>query len=186
MAENDQTPQQLVAIALRRERARAGLSISEVARRADVAKSTVSQLESGVGNPSVETLWALSNALEVPFSYLVDPPTRVVQLIRAGDGPKFAAANATYVATLLSTSPSKAQRDIYLIAAEPGEPRRSDPHSRGTVEHVILSSGRAEVGPTNSPVELGPGDYLAYPGDDDHIFRALVPGTTAVMISEHI
>jgi len=186
MTDVDRSPQQLVAAALRRERARAGLSISEVARRADVAKSTVSQLESGLGNPSVETLWALSNALEVPFSYLVDPPTRLVQLIRAGEGPRFAAASASYAATLLSTSPAKAQRDIYLIAAEPDEPRRSVPHSRGTVEHVILSTGRAEVGPTLNPVELGPGDYLAYPGDDDHIFRALVAGTTAVLVSEHV
>lgn len=182
----ERNPQELVAAALRRERTRAGLSISEVSRRAGVAKSTVSQLESGVGNPSVETVWALSNALEVPFSYLVDPPTRTVRLIRAGDGPRFAAANASYAATLLSPSPAKTQRDIYLIAAEPGEPRRSDPHSRGTIEHVILSTGRAEVGPTLDPVELEPGDYLAYPGDDEHIFRALVAGTTAVMVSEHV
>ena len=40
-----ETPQKLVAVALKRERARAGLSLSEVARRADIAKSTLSQLE---------------------------------------------------------------------------------------------------------------------------------------------
>src|SRR5690242_11606233 len=56
-------PLAAIAAALRRERARAGLSLTELARRAGVAKSTLSQLESGLGNPSVETLWALGVAL---------------------------------------------------------------------------------------------------------------------------
>ncbi|NED68191.1 helix-turn-helix transcriptional regulator, partial [Streptomyces sp. SID10244] len=48
-------PKQIVAASLKRERTRAGLSIGELARRAGVGKSTLSQLESGDGNPSVET-----------------------------------------------------------------------------------------------------------------------------------
>ena len=42
----------LLATALRRERERAGMSLAELARRAGLAKSTLSQLESGTGNPS--------------------------------------------------------------------------------------------------------------------------------------
>ena len=49
----------LVSLSLRRERARAALSLTELARRAGIAKSTLSQLENGTGNPSIETLWAL-------------------------------------------------------------------------------------------------------------------------------
>ncbi|MGG7104129.1 helix-turn-helix domain-containing protein [Rhodococcus sp. 24CO] len=187
MTSGDSTPpQQLVARALKRERTRAGLSISEVARRADIAKSTLSQLESGMGNPSLETLWALGNALGVPFAQLVDAPSQPVQLIRAGDGPAIASANASYIATLLAPSPPNARRDLYRIVAEPGEPRISTPHARGTTEHVVIGRGRAEVGPSAEPVELGPGDYLSYPGDEEHIFRALEPGTTAILVSEHI
>ncbi|MFC7640091.1 helix-turn-helix domain-containing protein [Streptosporangium lutulentum] len=58
----------LIAASVRRERDRAGLSLTELAKRAGIAKSTLSQLESGVGNPSVETLWGLGAALGVPFS----------------------------------------------------------------------------------------------------------------------
>ncbi|MFJ7619618.1 helix-turn-helix domain-containing protein [Rhodococcus erythropolis] len=181
----EQSPQKLVAVALKRERTRAGLSLSEVARRADIAKSTLSQLESGLGNPSLETLWALGNALGVPFSQLVDSQAQTVQLIRAGEGPAIASANASYIATLLAPSPPNARRDLYRIVAEPGEPRISTPHARGTTEHVVIGTGRAEVGPTAGPIELGPGDYLAYPGDEEHIFRALEPGTTAILVSEH-
>jgi transcriptional regulator with XRE-family HTH domain len=175
-----------IAAALRRERDRAGLSLTEAARRAGVAKSTLSQLESGVGNPSVETLWALGVALEVPFSRLVDPPRTSVRVIRAGEGPVTHSERAAYAATLLASSPPHARRDIYRIAADPGTPRTSDPHNPGSVEHVVLSTGRALVGPAEDPTELAPGDYITYPGDEPHVFEALDPATTAVLVMEHV
>jgi len=175
----------LIAAALRRERDRAGLSLTELARRASIAKSTLSQLESGTGNPSVETLWALAVALGLPFSRLVDAPRPAVRVIRAGEGPVTYSEQASYSATLLASCPPGARRDIYRIQAQPGEPRRSDPHAPGTTEHVALSAGRALVGPPADPTEICPGDYIAYPGDAPHIFRALEPGTSAVMIMEY-
>jgi transcriptional regulator with XRE-family HTH domain len=179
-------PLDLIAASLRRERRRTGLSLTEVARRAGLAKSTLSQLESGTGNPSLETLWALCVALEVPFSRLLDPPRPQVQVIRANEGPTVAAARADYQATLLSACPPGARRDVYRIEAEPGHARASDPHMPGVVEHVVLSAGRALVGVTGEPVELGPGDYICYPGDVPHVFEAVAPGTLAVLVSEHV
>ena len=169
---------------LRREREAAGFSVSELARRAKISKATVSQLESGAGNPSVETLWALGVALNVPFAVLVDQQTNAPTLIRADAHAGVPSAAAAYSATLLSASPPGARRDVYLIQGEPGDPRRSDPHHSGTTEHVILVSGQARVGPVADPVLLNPGDYLSYPGDAPHVFEAMVPGTSAVLISE--
>ena len=178
-------PLELIAASLRRERRRTGLSLTEVARRAGIAKSTLSQLESGTGNPSLETLWAICVALDAPFSRLLDPPRPRVLVIRADEGPTVAAAHASYQATLLAACPPGARRDVYRIAAEPGHPRSSDPHMPGVIEHVVLSSGRALVGVAGEPVELGPGDYVCYPADVPHVFEALSPGTLAVLVSEH-
>ena len=179
-------PHDVIARSLHRERTRTGLSLSEVAKRAGIAKSTLSQLEAGSGNPSVETLWALSVVLDVPFSRLVEPPRPRVQVIRAGEGPAVYSERANYVATLLASCPPNARRDLYLITAEPGPARESDPHMPGVVEHVVLAAGRARVGPADDPVEVAPGDYVAYPGDGDHVFQALVPATVAVLVSEHV
>jgi len=176
----------LIAASIRRERDRAGLSLTELARRAGIAKSTLSQLESGVGNPSVETLWALGVALGVPFSRLVDQPRPVVRVIRSGEGPVTYSERASYAATLLASCPPGARRDIYRIQVQPGEPRLSEPHNPGATEHLVLSTGRALVGPAGEPAELGPGDYITYPGDAPHIFKALEPDTTAVLIMEHV
>lgn len=174
-----------IAANLRRERERRDLSVSELARRAKVAKATVSQLENGGGNPSVETLWALASALEITFADFVDEDAHSPTLVRAGEASTAVASSASeYVAVLLSASPPHARRDIYLLSAEPGQPRRSDPHPRGTVEHVVLVSGRGLVGPADAPYELSPGDYLSYAGDSPHIFEALTPGMSAVCVIE--
>jgi transcriptional regulator with XRE-family HTH domain len=178
-------PLELIAASLRRERRRTGLSLTEVARRAGIAKSTLSQLESGTGNPSLETLWAICVALDAPFSRLLDPPRPHIQVIRADEGPTVSAAHANYQATLLAACPPGARRDVYRIAAEPGHPRESQAHMAGVVEHVVLSSGRALVGVAGEPVELGPGDYICYPADLPHVFEALSPETLAVLVSEH-
>lgn len=176
---------EVIARMLKRERENAGLSLSQLAKRAGIAKSTLSQLEAGSGNPNVETLWALSVALDVPFASLVEPATPPVQVIRAGHGPAVASAHADYTATVLAASPPRSRRDIYRINAQPGKARESQPHMYGVVEHVVLCSGRALVGPAEEPVELKPGDYIAYPGDVPHVFKALEPDTSAVLVSEH-
>ena len=177
-----------IARTLRREREALGISVSELARRADVSKATVSQLENGSGNPSVETLWALAVALGVPFAVLVDHEAQAPTLVRATSRSESTAgvpsSAAPYVASLLSASPPNARRDIYLIHAEPGEARVSNPHQRSTTEHLVLVSGRARVGPADAPHVLDPGDYLAYAGDAPHVFEALLPGTSAVLVSE--
>ena len=173
-----------LARALRRERESADLSVSELARRAGVSKATISQLESGSGNPSVETLWAIGDALGIPFATLVEERTTAPRLIRLGDHAGVPSAASPYLATLLSAAAPGVRRDIYLIQAEPGEPRRSLPHQTGTTEHVVLVSGEALLGPAEAPELLHPGDYLSYAGDAPHVFEARVAGTSAVLVTE--
>ncbi|AKE10406.1 helix-turn-helix domain-containing protein [Serratia liquefaciens] len=181
---NNATPIGLLSAAIRRERERLGLSVTELARRAGIAKSTLSQLETGSGNPSLETLWALAMALDVPVSRLISQPRQHVQVIRAHEGVTTVSEQANYAATLLATCPPGAQRDIYRLQVQPGEARISRPHMPGTIEHVIISSGSALVGPTDQPVELNAGDYISYSADREHIFDALESDTTAVMLIE--
>jgi transcriptional regulator with XRE-family HTH domain len=178
-------PLATIAAALRRERERVGVSIAELARRAGVAKSTLSQLEAGTGNPSIETLWSLGVALGVPFSRLVEPVSPGVRVIRAGQGPRLSAEQAEFMGTLLATGSTHRRCDIYLIELEPGKPREAEAHIPGSVEHVVVSAGRLVAGPREDTVELGPGDFASFPGDVPHRYEAVEPGTWAVLIMEH-
>jgi transcriptional regulator with XRE-family HTH domain len=179
------SPHSLIAAAVRRERERAGLTLTELARRAGVAKSTLSQLEAGTGNPSVETLWALGVALGIPFSQLVAAPAPPVHVIRAGEGPRIHSDQADFIGTLLAAGSRHARRDIYIAELGAGAVRHADPHNPGTIEHLVVAAGLMRTGPADALVELGPGDYVAFAGDVPHRYEALVPDTWAVLVMEH-
>jgi transcriptional regulator with XRE-family HTH domain len=185
MANGPSPPLATIAAALRRERERVGVSLTELARRAGIAKSTLSQLEAGTGNPSVETLWSLGVALGVPFSRLVEPPAPRVQVVRSGEGPKVRSDHADFAGTLLSSGSAHARRDVYVIELEPGAARHAEAHIPGSVEHLVCAAGRIRTGPADAPVELGPGDYAAFPGDIPHVYEALEPASWGVLVMEH-
>lgn len=116
-------PISVIARSLVRERQRTGLSLAEIARRAGIAKSTLSQLEAGNGNPSLETLWSLCVALDIPFARLLEPQVQKTQVIRRGEGTKVVAEQAHYQAILLAACPPGARRDIYpAVDAAGGRP----------------------------------------------------------------
>jgi transcriptional regulator with XRE-family HTH domain len=173
-----------ISAALRTERERVGVSIAELARRAGVAKSTLSQLEAGTGNPSVETLWALAVALGVPFSRLVEEPPNQVRVVRAGEGPRLQSDQAGFVAKLLAAGSPHVRRDLYVMELEPGKSREAAAHIPGSVEHLVVGAGRILAGPAGEAVELGPGDYVTFPGDVPHHYEAL-EDSWAVLIMEH-
>ena len=139
-------PLATIAAALRREPEPVGISLAELARRAGVAKTTLSQLESGTGNPSVETLWALGVALGVPSGRLVEPAGTAVQVIRAGEGPQVRSEQADFSGTLLSAGAANLRREVYLIRLEPGAIRTGEGHTPRSVEHGWCA-GRLRVGP---------------------------------------
>ena len=182
-----ETPSPLATIAasLRRERDRAGISLTELARRAGVAKSTLSQLESGTGNPSVETLWALAVALDVPFSRLVEPAAPAVRIVRAGTGTRIHSDHAAFSATLLSAGPGNVRRDLYLLELEPGAvTRRRGAHRRrgapGGDQRAAADRPGRPTRPTSAPATTSPS-----PPTNPHRYEALEPATRAVLIMEH-
>ncbi|MDR0191026.1 XRE family transcriptional regulator [Pseudomonas yamanorum] len=175
----------LLALSIKRERQLAGLSLTELAKRAGVAKSTLSQLESGIGNPSIETLWSLATAMGLQVTRFFEQPQQHLRVIRANEGLTTYAETGHYAATLLADCPAGMRRDIYRLKVQPGEVRLSQPHPAGTVEHVVLCSGSANIGPANEPVLLYAGDYISYLANAPHVFEALEADTTAVMVIEH-
>ncbi|MEE1890241.1 helix-turn-helix domain-containing protein [Pseudomonas carassii] len=175
----------LLALAIKRERLQAGLSVTELAKRAGVAKSTLSQLESGIGNPSIETLWSLAIAMGLQVTRFFEQPRQHLRVIRANEGMTAYAEASNYAATLLADCPAGVQRDIYRLKVQPGEARLSQPHLPGTIEHVVLCTGSATIGPASEPMLLRAGDYISYSANVPHVFEALEANTTAVMVIEH-
>ena len=151
----------------------AQISLSALAAKAGLAKSTLSQLEAGKGNPNVETLWAIATALNIPFSSLFESASSHCALIRVTEGVSLPSGRSDFAAVLLNKCPPDRRRDLYRISLKPGSVRQSEPHPRGTLEHAFLCSGQMRLGPVDGPAEMGPGDYFRYSGDVAHSYEAL-------------
>jgi len=178
------TPNALIAKAVQRERNRVGMSLSALAAKADLAKSTLSQLEAGQANPSVETLWAIASALEIPFSFLFEVTTPEMTLIRADEGIKVSSDTSSASAVLLANCPPARRRDLYRMNLERGSVRAAEAHPEGTIEHVFVSSGSICAGPVGDTKELHVGDYFRYPGDVDHAYEAISETASFMLVME--
>ena len=50
------------------------------------------------------------------------------------------------------------------------------------VEQLLVHAGRLRVGPEHDPVELGPGDFVAFDGSVAHVYEALGDPVTATLV----
>jgi transcriptional regulator with XRE-family HTH domain len=169
-----QPPARIAGANVRALRARSGLSALELARRSGVARGTLAQLEAGQGNPTVDTLYALANALGVPLADLLEhaPEEPGVHVVRAGEGASV--DGSALGARLLERFERPGLiGELYAIRFHPNAVRHAQPHPFGVVEHLHLHDGRARVGPEDAPVELGPGDYVRFDGSVPHRYEAL-------------
>ncbi|MFA9428666.1 helix-turn-helix domain-containing protein [Egicoccus sp. AB-alg2] len=178
-----------VAATVRELRSRAGRSLADVAAAAGIGKSTLHAIEAGDANPGIETLWALARALGVPFGALLEPPVPPVRVVRAGDAPRLRSERYNLEARVLLTTTHLARVELSVLELEPGNPAgeggNAEPHTVGTVEHVLVTAGRLLVGPVGGLVELEEGDLATFPGDVPHRYEARSDGTRAVLLIEY-
>ena len=174
-----------VAANVRALRLEAGLTLAELAAQARLGKSTLAQLESGKANPSVETLWALGAALQVPFARLVEETRPALEVIRGADVAPMRSDEAPgWTGRLLAAAHRRGTFDLYLIDIEAGGVRHAEPHHAGVIEHMVVVEGRLRVGPQTGPVELGAGDLVTFSADVPHVYEAL-ESTHAVLLMSY-
>jgi len=162
-----------IARVVRERRYVSGATLAEVAVRAGLSKTILSRIENGHGNPSVETLFRIARALDLPLSALLAeneaPRTR---LIKARSGPELH-ADSGMAAWLVHAQARGHHAEVYEVALPAGTDQRTAGHLPGTEELVICISGRLRVGPIGEEVELGAGDAAWFAADGEHHYVAL-------------
>ncbi|MER5949577.1 XRE family transcriptional regulator [Streptomyces sp. NPDC001904] len=145
----------------------AGLSLSELARRSGVGKGTLSELESGRRNPTLETLYALTTVLGRPLSAVLDDP-------RAGVGERAAGVSGSAVTAVLIEryEDEEAATDVFRVTIADGATQESAAHVPRTTESLMVLSGTAVVGLPHTPQTAGPGGHAHWPADVPHVYGA--------------
>jgi transcriptional regulator with XRE-family HTH domain len=173
----------VLAANLRALRDQGGLSLSELARRSGIAKGTLSQLESGMGNPTIETVFSLSNALGVPVSSLLTERLEPDVVLVRSSGLEVLSSNAVDLRMLRRMDVTETVFELFDQRVRPGQVQHSSGHPGR--EHVIVTSGVLRVGPPASPFQLGPGDYVCFPAQQPHIYETVGGPVVSVLLLEY-
>lgn len=174
-------PAARIAVSLRTLRQRQGLSTAQLAERSGVARATLTKIEAGLGNPTIDTLYALADALGAALGDLISEPSARVEVIRAAEGIRVRGA---VTARLLDRIHGRTLAELYEVTFAT-RARRAGPHPAGVVESLILTGGRLRVGPVEQPVELSAGDFVRFPGDVPHLYQAIGAPARGILVMSH-
>lgn len=144
-----------------------------------MSRATLTQLEAGGGNPTLDTLYALANALDAPLADLITGPVAAAtpRVKHPGEGTRV--IGTAVEAWLLDTIAVRTSAtEIYDFRLHSAAVQHSAAHPRGTREHLHLYAGRMRIGPTDETVDLAPGDFVSFDAAREHLYQRI--GTAGV------
>jgi transcriptional regulator with XRE-family HTH domain len=151
------------------------LSLSELSGQSGVAKSIISQIERNETNPTLATIWRLSQALDVSIE----------RVLRAADDEPFLEKSSRGDTPILVSDDGKCRLAIigwiktvewlqwYDFSADPGGVLESEAHQRGSVESLSVNKGELEVEVGSATERAKAGETLRYRSDRPHTIRNL-------------
>jgi len=152
--------------ALRHARA---LTQETLAKAAGVPRSTIANLESGDGNPSLAVLVKVAHALGAPIDELLAAPRANVRKWTSSEIETTLKGRGVRIRTLVPEPVPEEMLTVMEFA--PGGAMRGTPHLPGTREFFTCLSGRVTIFVTGDRHDLAAGDVLAFPGNVAHSYQ---------------
>jgi XRE family transcriptional regulator, regulator of sulfur utilization len=153
-------------------RKRGNLTLDGLAKISGVSKSMLSQIERGQTNPTIGTVWALAEALAVDVSELIDvrkTDRRIrIDVSQPSYVPEIRSEDGLCVMRILSPADKTGALEWYEISFAPLGCLNSEPHTRGTVEHLSVLEGELFVTAEGQQSVVQAGGIARYPADVVH------------------
>ncbi|CAH1667235.1 MAG: helix-turn-helix domain-containing protein [Chelatococcus sp.] len=161
------------------------LSLSELAEQSGVAKSIISQIERNETNPTLATIWRLSQALDVSIERVLasgdDEP--FIEKSSRADTPILVSDDGRMRLAIIGWIKTVEWLQWYDIQAEPGAVLDSDAHQRGSIECLSVLDGEFTVEVAGILQSARAGESLRYRCDRPHTVRCTSDGPArAVMV----
>jgi transcriptional regulator with XRE-family HTH domain len=177
--ESDLTP--IVGANLRRLRVKRGLSLERLARASGVSRAMLGQIELGQSTPTINLLWKISRALEVPFSTLVTAATaRVATVMRAKTAKLLTSSDGSFTSRALSPFNAPRNIEFYELRLAARGTEHAEAHAPGTTENLVVSQGAVDIRVGKSKHELRAGDSIIFEADVPHSYEN--PGDEEVLM----
>ena len=149
-------------------RKKRNLTQDTLAKRSGVTRSSITLIESGSSNPTLEILIKISQTLHISIDELVSSPYVECRHIKAIDIPH-TSKQGVLVKKLL---PDKIYgTEIDELCLNPGAVMTGTPHITGTKEYFNCIEGQVTIYVLGQAFHLKEGDVLSFPGDKNHSYK---------------
>lgn len=170
---------------IRAVRDRRSLTLKEVADRAGVSESLVSQIERNRVSPAIDTLLSLADALDIDLEYLFSDyrRERTVRVVRKADRATFTRPGVLYerLAQLDGASQGRDGIEAYCISVEEGAKTGGKEYGHPGWELGIVVEGQAELSVGNATYALEEGDSASFMADSPHVLANAGKGRLKVI-----
>jgi transcriptional regulator with XRE-family HTH domain len=163
---------QTVGQNLRRLRTRRGLSLERLAQISSVSRSMLGQIELGQSAPTINVLWKIAQALEVPFSALLAEQSRGgTQVLNAASTKKLSSMDGKFVSRALFPYDGPRRVEFYELRLLPGGVEEAGAHAAGTLENLVVNAGKVEIQIGEERHALSVDDAILFEADVPHVYR---------------
>ena len=161
----------VVAENLKRHRTDQGLSLAELSARSGVSKAMIHQIERRQSAPTINVVWKLATALELPFAALLERAAAASPRVLRGDRSwSLRSADGLFQSRALFPLDGPRSAELYELTLEPGADERAEPHAAGTRENLAVAHGELTVWVDDEIHVLGPGDAIVFAADVPHAY----------------
>lgn len=173
---------EVVSRNLRRFREDRQLSVGELSRRAGVAKQTVAGIESGGGNPTIDTLERLAEALSVSLRAVVSE-MGVEVISQPAEQAAWRELGELQVRDLDQVYGSGyVTNSVLRLEARRGVAKYAA-RGRASLRHCYVLEGQVRLGPDGSLIAAAAGDFLRFPAEVSHSFEAVSAVATVFVVT---
>ena len=161
----------IVAKNVRRLREENKLSMEELAKLSGVSKSMLAQIERGKRNPTLSTLWKLSNGMKVPFDALTVRPKTPYEIVKTAEIQPILEDGGKVKNYPLFPDDENRRFAVYYLELEPESYWESEPHLRGTTELITVFGGAVEIKAADKRFTVRDGESIRFKGDTIHSYQ---------------
>lgn len=156
---------------LSRERKHRGMTIAELARKAGISSGLLSQLERGMGNPSIETLSHLARTLGIPIGTFFETVSAAPgEVVHPHSRRRLVLEDSGMTYQLLVPDLQGALSMLY-IELPPGFSNAEAPFSHNGEEVVFVQSGAIELHIGDRTMLLEAGDSIRFSSTIKHWYK---------------
>ncbi|WP_373599352.1 helix-turn-helix domain-containing protein [Paraclostridium bifermentans] len=145
------------------------LSIRDLAKLADVTPSLLSQLERGLSNPSLNTIKAISKALDVPlFTFFIDEVDNKELIVRKDNRKKVIFPKNNDIVFEVLSPESANSVEFAIVNLVKNSTISNELMSHKSIELAYVLEGKVKIYIENDEFILESGDSVTIPPGTNH------------------